>query len=47
MKKYQNFLSEHFYFLLVEFSIYLNRPIFVMLINAVLNFISSFELWYS
>ena len=30
MKKYQNFLSENFPFLVVKFSIYLNRPVFVM-----------------
>ena len=29
-KKYQNFLSEYFPFLLVKFSIYLNRRVFVM-----------------
>ena len=31
MKKYQNFLSENFQFLVVKFSIYLNRLVFVML----------------
>ena len=30
-EKYQNFLSENFPFLVVKFSIYLNRPVFVML----------------
>ena len=30
MKKYQNFLSENFPFLVVKFSIYLNRRVFVM-----------------
>ena len=30
MKKYQNFLSENFPFLVVKFSIYLNRRDFVM-----------------
>ena len=30
MKKYQSFLSENFQFLEVIFSIYLNRPVFVM-----------------
>ena len=30
MKKYQKFLSEFFYFLVVKFSIYLNRRVFVM-----------------
>ena len=31
MKKYQNFSSEKFPFLVVKFSIYLNRRVFVML----------------
>ena len=30
-EKYQNFLSENFQFLVVKFSIYLNRRVFVML----------------
>ena len=30
MKKYQSFLSENFQFLVVKFSIYLNRRVFVM-----------------
>ena len=30
MKKYQNFLSLNFLFLVVKFSIYLNRHVFVM-----------------
>ena len=30
MKKYQNFLSENFHFVMVKFSIYLNRRVFVM-----------------
>ena len=29
-EKYQNFLSENFHFLVVKFSIYLNRRVFVM-----------------
>ena len=29
-EKYQNFLSENFYFLVVNFSVYLNRHIFIM-----------------
>ena len=29
-EKYQNFLSENFHFLVVKFSIYLNRHVFVM-----------------
>ena len=31
MKKYQNFLSKNFQFLVVKFSIYLNRRVFVMI----------------
>ena len=30
MKKYQNFLSEIFHFLVVKFLVYLNRRVFVM-----------------
>ena len=30
MKKYQNFLSENFHLLVVKFSVYLNRHVFVM-----------------
>ena len=30
MTKYHNFLSENFYVLVVKFSVYLNRPVFVM-----------------
>ena len=30
MKKYQNFLSENFLILVVKFSVYLNRQVFVM-----------------
>ena len=29
-EKYQNFLSEHFYFWVVNFSLYLNRHVFVV-----------------
>ena len=29
-EEYQNFLSEKFHFLVVEFSVYLNRHVFVM-----------------
>ena len=29
-KKYQNFLSENFHVLVVKFSVYLNRQVFVM-----------------
>ena len=31
MKKYQNILSENFLFLVVKFSIYLNRHVFIMM----------------
>ena len=31
-EKYQNFLSEIFYFLVVKFEVYLNRRVFVMYI---------------
>ena len=30
-EKYQNFLSEHFIVLVAKFSVYLNRPVFVMM----------------
>ena len=33
MKKYQRFLSENFHFLEVNFSIYLNRRVFVMALD--------------
>ena len=29
-EKYQNFLSENFHFLVVKFSVYLNRRVFIM-----------------
>ena len=29
-EKYQNFLSKNFHFLVVKFSVYLNRHVFVM-----------------
>ena len=29
-KEYQNFLSENFHFLVVKFSVYLNRCVFIM-----------------
>ena len=29
-EKYQNFLSENFHFLVVKFSVYLNRHVFIM-----------------
>ena len=31
LEQYQNFLSENFHFLMVKFSIYLNRRVFVMI----------------
>ena len=34
MKKYQKFLSENFQFLVIKFSIYLNRRVFVMFLGA-------------
>ena len=30
MKKYQNFLSENFHFLVIQFAVCLNRHVFVM-----------------
>ena len=33
MKKYKNFLSENFQFLVVKVSVYLNRHVFVMYIE--------------
>ena len=33
MKKYQNFLSENFHFLVEKFSVYLSRHVFVMVYN--------------
>ena len=38
MKKYQNFLYENFHFLVVKFSVYLNRHVFVM---SFISFISN------
>ena len=32
-EKYQDFLSENFHFLVVKFSVYLNRHVFVMGMN--------------
>ena len=32
-EKYQNFLSENFHFLVVKFSVYLNRCVFVMFLE--------------
>ena len=31
-EKYRNFLSENFHFLVVKFSVYLNRHVFVMML---------------
>ena len=36
-EKYQNFLSEIFHFLVVNFSIYLNSCVFVMLVKFVVG----------
>ena len=36
--KYRNFLSENFHFLVVKFSVYLNRHVFVMDINVYAKF---------
>ena len=33
MKNYQNFLSENFHFLVLKFSVYLNRRVFMMKIK--------------
>ena len=30
-EKYKNFLSENFHFLVIKFSVYLNRHVFVMI----------------
>ena len=39
-EKYQNFLSENFHFLVVKFSVYLNRRVFIMIkIAGYLEFI--------
>ena len=40
-EKYQNFLSEKFPFLVVKFSIYLNRRIFVIIIIIIISSSSS------
>ena len=37
MKIYQNFLYENFHFLVVKFSVFLNRHVFVMRLNVVAN----------
>ena len=38
MKKYQNFLSENFHVLVVKFSVYLNRQVFVMMLFSIHSF---------
>ena len=43
-EKYQNFLSENFSFLVVKFSIYLNRRVFIMYF---LREISKLFIWLS
>ena len=40
-EKYQDFLSEIFHFLVVKFSVYLNRPVFVMNTNQTLTKLAS------
>ena len=37
-EKYENFLSENFHFLVVKFSVYLNRHVFVMSSGAMIPF---------
>ena len=37
-KKYLNFLSENFHFLVVKFSVYLNKHVYVMLFVVFLRF---------
>ena len=48
-EKYQNFLSDNFHFLVVKFSIYLNRHVFVMLRTTTYVFVQkikkTFFLW--
>ena len=36
-EKYQNFLSENFHFLVVKFSVYLNRHVFVMTVSLIFS----------
>ena len=44
-EKYQNFLSEHFHLLVVKFSVYLNRHVFVRFVycNCVIVYVSYFN----
>ena len=44
MKKYQKFLSENFHFLVVKFSVYFNRYVFVMLFSIVDTLVGKMEL---
>ena len=41
MKKYQNFFFENFHFLVVKFSVYLNRLVFVMIFDTVEELVMS------
>ena len=41
-EKYQNFLSENFPFLVVKFSVYLNRRVFVMRLDRLGGLSSTF-----
>ena len=43
MKKYQNFLSENFHFLVGKFSVYLNSHVFVMDNSIFICFTIKFE----
>ena len=36
-EKYQNFSSENFHFLVIKFSVYLNRHVFVMRMGSVIT----------
>ena len=50
MKKYRSFLSKHFQFLEVKFSIYLNRRVFVMrkrtvIAYAVVASVKELDMW--
>ena len=46
-EKYQNFLSENFQFLVVKFSVYLNRRVFVMIFVPSGNCYSEVSLYLS
>ena len=45
-EKISEFLSENFYFLVVKFSVYLNRLVFVMLTGVVYDCSSLFQYRY-